>query len=31
LTVVRGCLGKFKHAQCFNVKNYQKFTKMDGF
>ncbi|MGD9886591.1 MAG: PIG-L deacetylase family protein [Bacilli bacterium] len=31
LSFVRGCLSKYAHAQCFNIKNYQKFTKMDGF
>lgn len=29
LTYVRGCLAKYKHAQCFNVFGYQKFTKME--
>ena len=29
LTYVRGALSKFKHAQAFNVKGYQKFTKME--
>lgn len=28
LTFVRGALGKYKHAQCFNVKGYQKFQKI---
>ena len=28
LTYVRGALGKYQHAQCFNVKGYQKFTKV---
>ena len=31
LTHVRGALSKNKHAQCFNVKGYQKFTKVDRF
>jgi LmbE family N-acetylglucosaminyl deacetylase len=31
LSFVRGCLSKHAHAQCFTVKGYQKFTKMDGF
>ena len=29
LTYVRGCLAIYKHAQCFNVFGYQKFTKME--
>lgn len=28
LTFVRGALGKYKHAQCFDIEGYQKFQKV---